>query len=264
MAEDDRLERAARRLMAEHMAGAAQANLAGDEAPRDLAEAYAIQDRLQRLYLDRGERIAGWKVALTTPVMQRMVGVDHPCEGAIFASRLHRGTGRVKGADFHHLGVESEIAVELGRALDVAGGPWTRDSVGDAVAAVMAGIELVDDRACVYGTLDAGNLIADNAFNFGCVVGPPLAEWRPLDLAAVAGRMTINGKTAGEGKGGDVMGHPFEALAWLANSLNRRGRALAAGDIVMTGSIVSTKWLKPGDEMATLLDGIGEARLIVG
>ncbi|HZD26978.1 MAG TPA: fumarylacetoacetate hydrolase family protein, partial [Alphaproteobacteria bacterium] len=63
--------------------------------------------------------------------------------------------------------------------------------------------------------------------------------------------------------GSAVMGHPFESLAFLANSLVRRGRPLAAGQIVLTGSIVATKWLKPGDHMATVIDGLGEARLSV-
>ena len=263
MTDEERFRQAAERLIAEHDGRAQQQNLPGDLAPRSIAEAYAIQDRLQALYLARGRRIAGWKVALTTPVMQKMVGVPHPCEGAIFDDRVHRGTARLAAAGFRHIGVESEIAVEIGHDLDGLAGPYTRETVADAVAAVMAGIELVDDRDCVYGTLHGVNLIADNSFNFGCVVGEPKRDWHGLDLAAARGRMVINGETVGEGRGGDVMGHPFEALAWLANSLVARGKPLQAGQLVLTGSVVATKWLKPGDEMATVIDGIGEARLVV-
>ena len=56
-------------------------------------------------------------------------------------------------------------------------------------------------------------------------------------------------------------GHPFEAVAWLANALAARGRGLRAGDIVMTGSIVATKWPSAGDEIVVAIDSLGEARL---
>jgi 2-keto-4-pentenoate hydratase len=75
--------------------------------------------------------------------------------------------------------------------------------------------------------------------------------------------MVINGHRAGEGKGGDVMGHPLEALAWLANTLAARGKSLSQGMIVMTGSIVSTKFLDSGDTATVSIDGLGEARLAV-
>ena len=45
------------------------------------------------------------------------------------------------------------------------------------------------------------------------------------------------------------MGHPFEAVAWVANLLNRRGRMLRSGMIVMTGSSITTKFPAPGDRV---------------
>ena len=265
MAEDrefrERVEAAARHFFAEHRAKQVLAGLPEGLRPRDLAEADAMQDRLQGLYLEAGSRIAGWKVALTTPVMQRLVGIDQPCEGGIFAERVHRQEADLRAADYETIGVESEIAVRLAGDLDGAGTPYDRASVRDAVGALMAAIEIVDDRSMDYGKLDALLLVADNSFNFGCVVGPEVTDWRGLDLERISGRMRINGEVVGEGAGADVMGHPFEALAWLANNLVGRGSRLRAGDIVMTGSIVSTKWLKAGDEMATEIDGLGEARL---
>lgn len=263
MTDTDRIKRIAAKLYEDHQAKSHLTALTGDLKPRDVADGYAVQDALQALYANDGKTLGGWKVALTTPVMQEMVGVSHPCEGGIFTDRIHRGIGEVSAADFVHIGVEAEIAVRLARDLPAAPTPYDRDSVADAVGACMAAIEIVDDRACEYGTLDGATLIADNSFNFGCVVGPEVSNWRQLDLAAATGRMTINGETVGEGHGRDVMGHPFEALAWLANSLAARGKPLQAGQIVLTGSVVATKWLSPGDEMASIIEGLGEARLRV-
>ncbi len=70
------------------------------------------------------------------------------------------------------------------------------------------------------------------------------------DLAAMQGRAFINGTLAGEGTGADVLGHPLHALAWLANHLAARGDGLEAGQLVLTGSLVKTVWLKAGDRVA--------------
>ena len=75
--------------------------------------------------------------------------------------------------------------------------------------------------------------------------------------------MVINGAVVGEGHGSDVMGHPLEALVWLANMLATRGTSLSQGMIVMTGSIVATKFVNPGDVVTLSVDGLGEVRLSV-
>ena len=262
MTDDDRIERAARQLFEGHRAKRNFTGLFENVRPRNLMEAHAIQDRLQDLYFAEGHGpLAGWKIALTTPVMQEMVGVDHPCEGGIFADRVHHEFADLKHADYVNIGGESELAVRLARDLPAEGAPYDRETVADAVAACMAAIEIVDGRNADFAEVDAAMLIADNAMNVGCVVGKSVEHWRGLDLAALVGRMIVNGEVVGEGLGADVLGHPFAALAWLANSLVERGRMLKAGEIVLTGSMVATSWLKPGDEMATIIDGLGEARL---
>ncbi len=261
---DDTIEAAAQHLFQAAQAGDVGAPLPTDIAPGDVDTAYKVQDRLQGLWAEAGAgAIAGWKVALTSKVMQELVGVSQPCEGAIFASRVHRGEVALAHAAFVNIGVESEIAVRMARDLPADGGPYDQDNIRDAVAACMAAIEIVDDRAIDYSLIDAPLLIADNSFNAGCVLGEEVTDWQGLDLAALQGRMLINGEVVGEGVGGDALGHPLVPLSWLANNLNHRGTMLRAGDVVLTGSIVATKWLQPGDQMVTEVDGLGRAGLNV-
>ena len=260
----DPIEGAARYLFDEARAGHKGAPLPDDLAPPDVATAYLVQDRLQALWEEAGAGpVVGWKVALTSKVMQELVGVAQPCEGAIFASRVHHGSISLPHDDFVNIGVESEIAIRLARDLPPSGGPYNRNNINAAVAACMAAIEIVDDRAIDYKLVDAPLLIADNSFNAGCVLGPEVSDWQKLNLAGLAGRMLINGEVVGAGVGGDALGHPLESLIWLANNLNLRGNMLRAGDVVMTGSIVATKWLQPGDHMVTEIDGLGKASLSV-
>lgn len=255
-------EAAARELLRQHHQGEKMAPLAGLLAPPDLAAALDIQEALIRISLEEERRaLAGWKVALTTPVMQALVGIDHPCPGAIFADTVHRTNVTLRADAYVRVAVESEIAVRIGTDVTSIGQPFDRDSVTPHVVECMPAIEIVDDRNWDYDSADARDLVADNSFNFGCVLGEPIADWRSLDLAALGGRMRINGETVGEGRGADVLGHPFEALAWLANHLLTRERYLRAGDVVLMGSVVATKWPGPGDAVETEIDELGTARL---
>lgn len=262
MTSSDKAARGARHLHDIYRQRAKLEPLPDDIKPGDLAEAYAMQEQLQALFAaDRGA-VAGYKIAITTPVMQRLMGIDHPCGGAIFARMTHASPARLRRADYVNVAVECEIAVRLGSDLPgnlVGGRRYDRDSVADAVAACMAAIEIIDDQNADYKKADAFNLIANNAWNGGVVLGPECKDWRKSDLAALGGRMLINGESVGSGSGADVLGHPLAALAWLANTMAERGRPLRAGMVVSTGSIVSTKWPKPGDTVTAEIDGLGEA-----
>jgi 2-oxo-3-hexenedioate decarboxylase/2-keto-4-pentenoate hydratase len=108
-----------------------------------------------------------------------------------------------------------------------------------------------------WETLGAPTLVADDFFAAGCVLGPAVPRDAVPDLASVQGRAFINDALAGEGTGADVLGHPLHALTWLANHLAARGDGLEAGQIVLTGSLVKTVWLKPGDRVRMELDGLG-------
>ena len=229
-----------------------------------IEDAYQIQDALHRLMAEAGRgAIAGWKVALTSKAMQQLTGVDQPAAGAIFSTVVLPSPARVDLAAYHHLGVEFEVAVRLGEDLPARGGPWTRASVADRVTACMPAFELVEDGHADYKTLDAFTLVAQNTWNGGVVLGAPVTAWRSVDLESAVTRCWVNDSPAGQGKTGDALGHPLEAVAWLANLLNRRGRMLAHDMIVMTGSSITTRFPVPGDRVRFAVDGLGEIALEV-
>lgn len=257
---------AARWLLDAHDARAHLAAIPGSCRPRDLDQAYAVQDAFVALKRERHGAVAGHKIALTTPQMRRMTGLDDSIAGVVLAGQVHRSPAVVRAADFVNLIVEFEIACELAADLPAEGAPYTREGVARAVAALRAAFELADDRNADYARLaeHSVELIADNAWNEGAVLGEPMRDWRNLDLARVRGVASINGKPVGEGRGGDVMGHPFEALAWVANHLARRGQFLRGGEFVITGSLVTSKFPKPGDSVHFELEGIGSVEMNVG
>jgi 2-keto-4-pentenoate hydratase len=260
-----RAEQAAKHLLAAHEARERFGPLPPELAPRDAAEAYAIQDAFVALRAQKLGARAGYKIALTSAEMRRFVGVDTPQAGVMLESTILRSPARVRARDYVHLLVEFEIAVQLAGDLPAADKPFFRDTVARAVGAVMPALELADDRNADYPRLASHpfDLIADNCWNEGAVLGAPVQDWQALDLAAVHGVATINGKALGEGRGADAMGHPFDAVAWLADHLAAEGRGLVRGDIVITGSIVTSKYPKAGDRVAFAVGGLGKVELQV-
>jgi 2-keto-4-pentenoate hydratase len=234
-------------------------------APRTTEDAYAIQDAYVALRAHRLGAIAGYKIALSSKEMQRFVGVDAPQAGVLLERTVHRSPARVRASDYVRLIVEFEIAVQLAVDLPVADAPFTRSRIAASVRAVMPAIEIADDRGADYQQLAKHplELIADNGWNEGAVLGSPVTNWKALDLAALRGVATINGEKVGEGVGAAALGHPLDAVAWIANHLAAHGRGLVFRDVVITGSMITTKFVKPGDLVRFSVEKLGEVELRV-
>ena len=234
-------------------------------APRSVGEAYDVQDAFISLKARQRGPIAGYKLALSTPQMRRMVGYGDSIAGVLLSDGLQRSPARVRASDYTRLLVEFEIGLQLGADLPASDAPFARPDVARAIAGVLPALELADDRDADYAGLSRNllHLIADNAWNEGAVLGSPVSDWQALDLAGLRGLATINGVGVGEGRGGDALGHPLEALAWIANHLAGRGRSLRAGDVVITGSIVTSKFPRPGDHVQFSVEHLGEVVLAV-
>jgi 2-keto-4-pentenoate hydratase len=228
--------------------------------PGNLDEAYRVRAAYEAIEraAGRGE-VVGYKIGLTTPIMQKLCGVDEPCYGAMFASEIRHSPAEVRVGDYCRVGIETEIAMRLGSDLPQGGG---RARVEAAVESCMAAIEVLEDLRHDYKRLTATSMVAGNVWNAGCVLGPPMADWRRLDLGEAAARLTINGREIGAGKGADVMGNPLNALTWLADKLAAAGTPLRAGMVVMTGSMVPIQFPAVGDRAVVEVAGLGRAEFI--
>jgi 2-keto-4-pentenoate hydratase len=260
-----RAHRAASWLVRQHLERIASRPMPTALVPRHIEEAYAVQDEFVALKARGCGEVAGHKIALTTLRMRAMVGLEAPVAGRLHARQLVRGPATVRAADYGRLVVEFEIAARMRADLPPSSAPYSAEQVAAAVGAVMPAFELADDRGADYATLSARGLemAADNAWTEGAVLGEPTADWRGIDLAAVRGTASINGAAVGEGHGADSMGHPFAALAWVANHLARRGQALRTGDVVITGSLVTSKFPQSGDRLRFDAGALGAVELQV-
>jgi 2-keto-4-pentenoate hydratase len=126
----------------------------------------------------------------------------------------------------------------------------TPEDVLRAIDQVIPFIELPDLLVEAPAKLNGA---AINAINVGArlgVLGAPIPVQRSADFSNALRDMQIvikvNGAEVDQGRGADVLGHPLNAVIWLAQDLAREGGALKKGDLVSLGSFSKLHPPKPG------------------
>jgi 2-keto-4-pentenoate hydratase len=230
--------------------------------PKTPEEAYRCQEGLIPLLTAHyGGSVIGYKIACTNVTAQRQLSVDGPFYGHLLSSFSAASPGRLKASDFFMRVIEAEFAFQMGRDLPPVSEPRGREEVAAAVEGVLPGIEIVDSRFDDWTTIGALSLTADNACNAAWVRGALVKDWRGIDLAAQAVRLLVNGQVLREGTGANVLGHPLNALTWLANMLSSRGLGLRAGQFVTTGVTTVVYMAERGDEILAEFGPVGSAAL---
>jgi 2-keto-4-pentenoate hydratase len=159
----------------------------------------------------------------------------------------------------HSRGVESEIALRLGRDVDAAlANTLDLDSAAALVDAMAVSIELVDSRWRQGLTAPALLRLADLASHAALVLG----EWLPFERrnwSAQRGRLHIGAQPVLEFTGSHSCADPAWVLVgWLRHATARHGR-LSAGSVVTTGTWAGAPPAAVGDPVRLAFDGIGEA-----
>ncbi|MGI4794863.1 MAG: 2-keto-4-pentenoate hydratase [Janthinobacterium lividum] len=226
--------------------------------PHTMAEGVAAQVALAGLL--GASDPPGFKIGATAAAMQAYLGLAGPAAGFMPEASLH-GTGSTLSWDrFFRPGAECEIAVQLGS--DLPPEPCTPAAARAATEAVMPAIEIVENRYEDLSTFGASALIADQVFHGVAILGEPCVRWRDIDLAAVHGRLSVDGAVRGQGTGRELLGGPFEALAWLAGSAEAAAfGGLRAGQIIMLGSVCTPVWLDAPGRIEVSFDDLGVVRV---
>jgi 2-oxo-3-hexenedioate decarboxylase len=129
-----------------------------------------------------------------------------------------------------------------------------------AVDSVWGGAEVIDSRFRDF-RFTAGDVVADNASSAAFVTGPIGLPPSDLDLSLEAVLVEVDGAVVDSATGAAVQGHPGEALALAANDLARRGHAIEAGWIVLTGGMTDAVFAPPGASVAFSFTHLGSVFL---
>jgi 2-oxo-3-hexenedioate decarboxylase len=233
-----------------------------DEWPElDLETAYAVQDETLRRRLGRGERLIGVKLGLTSRAKQRRMNIASPLTAWLTDAMVLPAGDPVPQDRLIHPRAEPEIVFVMRDRL--AGPGVTAATAFAAVAAVCAGIEIIDSRYREF-TFTLPDVVADNASSGFFVTGPVARSPAELDLTLEACLVEADGQIVDSATGAAVQGHPAEALALAANDLGRRGLAIEPGWVVLTGGMTDAVFVTPGSALAAHFTHLGSIFLSGG
>ena len=248
---------AARRLAEAWRSGTRIPGL-GAARPRTRAEAYAVQDAVTDLL---GLPVAGWKVGAATPAIMAKRGLEEPIPGPLFGPRVYCNDSVLPAADFPAANLETEFAIRTLAELPPKRAAYEAADLA-AVSELLVAFDLTQSRYSVAP--DDLSEIADCGNSGGAVLGTPIPDWRDRDLVRTTVELSVDGGAPVPTYTGAWRRDPLDVFAWLVNSLGRRGIALPAGAVILTGSLTEPHPVAPDSSAAARFDGGAEVRMAIG
>lgn len=228
--------------------------------PHGADAAYAVQQIGIERRLARGLRAIGRKIGLTSPVVQRQLGVDQPDYGALLSDMILGDGATLAAGAVMQPKAEAEVAFLLGRDLDMPA-PNVAD-VLRATDAVLPAIEIVGSRIAGWD-IQLVDTIADNASAGMFVLGTPARAPLGFDFAACEMELTCAGAEASRGSGAACMGSPLNAVAWLAGRMQAQGQPLRAGEIILSGALGPMLPLTQPGPVEASISGLGRVSFVL-
>jgi 2-keto-4-pentenoate hydratase len=220
----------------------------------EIDDAYRIQLGVVEMKKADGSKVVGKKIGLTSKAMQKMLNVDQPDYGHIFGNTVIEDGASFPVKELIQPKIEPEVAFILDR--DLKGPGVTAMQVMLATRFVVPALEIIDSRVEGW-RIKLADTIADNASSARVVLGGPPKAIDQVDLRLIGMVMEKNGEVAQTGAGAAVLGHPANAVAWLANAIGRFGVTLSAGEVVMPGAISGAVDVAAGDTVRASFHGLG-------
>jgi 2-keto-4-pentenoate hydratase len=196
-------------------------------------DARAVARATDRLRVDEGDTMIGYKLGWTSAAMRDALGIDRPNWGTLWGSQV--ASAGLVAHDLIHPKVEPELVYRVPpTAVGVV--PDGPEEVRRWNGEWALGIEVVDPRFPDYGFRWLDNT-ADNSSAARVVIGS-FATIGTVDAGTVSVEFS-DGHDVRRGVGANAMGSPYAAVAWLARSLRAEGIGLVAGQVVFTGGLTA-------------------------
>ncbi len=229
----------------------------------DLAQAERIQDEIVAARVARGERPRGYKIGFTNRTIWPLYGVHHPIWGPIYDTTLRLLDGVSADLDAGRF-VLPRLEPEIVFGMRAAPASAALPDLAAALDWIAHGVEVVQSPYPDW-RFTAAESFAAQALHGALLVGPrrPAVELAgsPDELTGLLARFSIElhqgDALVARGRGSDVLDGALHALGHLVRQLGARGRALAPGDVITTGTLTDAQPLAPGQLWHTRLDGIG-------
>lgn len=224
------------------------------EADITIEDAYHIQQRMIARRVEKGERIVGKKIGVTSQAVMNMLGVGQPDFGYMLDGMIYGDGAAIDAATLIQPKAEGEIAFVLKK--DLMGPGVSASDVLAATEGVMACFEIVDSRITDW-KIKIQDTVADNASCGVFVLGDRMVDPYAVDLRTCGMVLEKNGEVVVTGAGAATMGSPVNAVVWLANTLGKLGIPLKAGEVILSGALGAMVPVKAGDNLRVTIGDIG-------
>ncbi|MCL4441996.1 MAG: fumarylacetoacetate hydrolase family protein [Firmicutes bacterium] len=221
-------------------------------------DAYQIQLAQVGMQLEKGHKVVGKKIGLTSKGMQQLLGVDEPDYGHLYEHMLLLEGQPCRRDELIWPRIEGELAFILKDRLKGPG--VTIADVYRATTGIMPAIEIVDSRIRDW-KIKLPDTVADNGSSARFVLGSRMVPIEELDLRHIGMVLEKNGEMINNGAGAAVWGHPAAAVAWLANKLAAFDIALEPGEIILSGAITAAVEAAAGDVFTLSFHTLGTLNL---
>ncbi|MEN1935841.1 fumarylacetoacetate hydrolase family protein [Paenibacillus sp. 102] len=199
-----------------------------------VSDSYNIQLEVVGQKLKQGRTVIGKKVGLTSDVMQQMFGVDEPDYGHLLDDMKVESGSVIAVDSFVSPKVEAEIGFIL--AENLSGPNITYVDVLMATKYIVPTLEIIDSRIADW-KIKLADTVADNGSSAKVVIGNQLSNVSEVDLRTAGMTLYKNNSLIATGAGAAALGHPAQAVAWLANKLSEFNISLKAGELILPGAL---------------------------
>ncbi|WCM91649.1 fumarylacetoacetate hydrolase [Acidovorax sp. NCPPB 2350] len=240
---------------------------AANPGPMSAADAACTRAKFNALLEQRLGKPVGYKAALTNPAVQQRFKTDQPVWGKLYGGMVLPSGSTVDAAFGARPVYEADMLVRVKSA--AINHARTPAEVLDAIDQVIPFIELPDLLVQAPSELDAAGVAANNVGARLGVAGTPIAvpvlraERYALLNALASMSVTLTdgaGARLGGGRGSDLLGHPLQAVVWLAGALQKEDITLQPGDLVSLGSFSALLPPRPGLAVTATFEGLPGAQ----
>lgn len=218
-----------------------------------LDDAYRVQALGIDLALATGERLAGAKAGLISPVMQAALKVGEPVYGRLLASLRCQPGARIARERLLQPRIEAEIALLIGRDLpaDEPDMATLRACIEGAVPAIE-----INDTAVANWQIGLLDSLADNLCAGLYLTGDQPVALEALEGTALPVQLQRNGAPAFPPTQ-TTLSAVLDVALWLARRMARLDAPLKAGDVLMCGALAPMSQVAPGDAFELEIEGLG-------
>jgi 2-keto-4-pentenoate hydratase len=103
--------------------------------------------------------------------------------------------------------------------------------------------------------------LAGNASGAGYALGTKPRKLADVDLRRCGMVLSRSGEIVSTGAGAACLGHPLEAMLWLARKMVAVGRPLRTGDLVLSGALGPLVPVRPDDRFTLEIRGFAPLTL---